>query len=123
MPSKKKVAGACFVIGTKGQTSLPVPYVQQRPAKIKARRKNDVLWGVLNISGAKVKLSLKNFQLLGGSAATPLKFNTNQPLALNHMKVGCIKAKVKDAAAIGTYKYDIYLDGRCALDPELEING
>ena len=102
MPSKKKVAGACFVIGTKGQTSLPVPYVQQRPAKIKARRKNDVLWGVPNISGVKVKLPLKNFQLPGGSAATPLKFSTTQPPALNHGPLGTKRGRTTINSTIST---------------------
>jgi hypothetical protein len=94
--------------------------------KIKARRGDNFDWHVFNLSSTPHTIILSDFTRLN-VPANP--FTTNPPFVVNPTPLHpgddskSIKVKVDPAATFGSYLYNIYVDGRITVDPELDIEG
>ncbi|MBZ5495213.1 MAG: hypothetical protein LAP85_02330 [Acidobacteriia bacterium] len=124
MPSSS--IGVCFVIGMKGPAGHEVLGVTEWPRKITAHPKDKIFWAILNTTDSTVNVSLSKFVKLGQRIRVidPLDFHPDPPGRSAHVRAGApgvIKAVVKKSAGYGLYAYTILIDGRAALDPELEI--
>jgi hypothetical protein len=93
----------------------------QRPDKFKARKGDKIVWDIEFEKGAEgVEVSLRNFKHKE-KPHIPDPFEGNVNDRKNRPDTKKIRDKVKSHAETGPYKYDIHLDGRLALDPEIMI--
>ncbi len=136
-----KNAGAVFIIGTKFCLRQQQPAAQpwhigitlvrtitgiiEPPRLISAWKKDKITWGILNLGDRRHKVSLGSFAPVHPSVlkpAQPVSFpGGHKSMWVGPGEIGSIKAVVKSNASAGKYKYNIFIDGTLAVDPELEI--
>lgn len=101
--------------------SATAPVITTEPEQLVARRGNELEWLVENTSGRAQEIALVGFSPANGSAAShPLeKPDADRKTTLE--TTGTIRDRVRGNAAAGTYKYEIWLNGAMAVDPEVVI--
>jgi hypothetical protein len=93
----------------------------QRPDEFEARRGDKIVWDIEFDKGAEgVEVSLRNFKHKK-KPNIPDPFDGDVRNRKNRPDPKKIRDKVKGHAETGPYKYDIHLDGKLALDPEIMI--
>jgi hypothetical protein len=97
------------------------PAITRLPERLVARRGDELVWNVRNDTGATQEISLRGFTGAGDPAAQPPLEKTDADRRLHAGPAGAIRDRVRANAAAGTYKYDIWLNGQLAVDPEVVI--
>ncbi len=97
------------------------PAITNEPEQIVARRASELEWRVENASGREQEIALINFSRTSGpQTGHPLeKDDRNRKARVD--RNGVIHDRVRGNATPGTYKYEIWLNGVMAVDPEVVI--
>jgi hypothetical protein len=96
------------------------PVVTRLPDRLVGARGTEFVWEVENNSGAVQEISLERFTDQSGAKHDPLDKRDPERRARPD-KVDVIRDRVRQNAAAGVYKYEIWLNGALAVDPEVEI--
>ena len=125
----RKNLGGAVIVGTKerihrsGSRWRCRSYVgiTHSPELMVAGHNDKVIWTVLNLSSAQVRVELIDFVMAVGPGHFVTLGIRPKPVDVKPGRAKLISAKVPGAAQAGCYTYTILIDGRPALDPELQI--
>lgn len=96
------------------------PIVTRLPERLIGGRGTELAWEIENVSGAVQEISLVKFTDETGAGHNPLdKPDPDRKARPDHTAV--IRDRIKQNAVFGVYKYEIWLNGAMAVDPEVEI--
>ena len=86
-----------------------------------ANRGQSIHWRVVNNCDDAVTVTVDNFKHRDANdqIKTPLDILAAPEVPGNQQRV--LRARVRQGADLGTYKYDILMDGQVAVDPDLII--
>lgn len=101
--------------------SPEAPVITAEPEQLVARRAHDLEWLIENTSGRAQEISLVGFSHTGGAPLPHPLEKSDHDRKTTLETSGVIRDRVRGNAAAGTYKYEIWLNGAMAVDPEVVI--
>ncbi len=111
-----------IVVGTNGAGNCTVTTA---PADIQSARRNfKVVWNVTNNCSGARRVTVDNFvHEADNKKKDPVQID--DPGSIPQGGAGAIKGRIKNIPnnELGTYKYDVLIDGNVALDPKIDIDG
>lgn len=96
------------------------PAITRLPERLVGRRGTEFEWEIENASGRPQEIALAGFSDERGAKQSPLQKSDTERRTTPD-KNGVIRDRVRDDAGPGVYKYEIWLNGGLAVDPEVEI--
>lgn len=90
-----------------------------QPTTIHAKRNFVIVWRVTNHCDHEITVQIGNFTLNGEPAETPVD---SRPVSVSAGKKQALLGLVLGEASVGTYNYEVLLQGGQAQDPELVID-
>ncbi|MFQ5740779.1 MAG: hypothetical protein ACE5JX_17385 [Acidobacteriota bacterium] len=108
-----------------GQDEQGQCIVTASPTLIRSAKRNfRIVWNVVNQCQEPVTVGVGNFKLKRNNRpGNPLELGSSPTVPAGGTSRLEGRVKVLPSSQLGTYKYDILLDGTVAVDPELEVDG
>ena len=101
--------------------SASAPRITGLPERLVAQRGKHLLWDISNTTGAPQEISLRGFKERTNPGAPPPLERTDVDRTVRAGQSAEIRDRVRGNATAGTYKYDIWLNGVLAVDPDVVI--
>ena len=101
--------------------SPSAPRITQLPELLRAPRREPLVWDIRNHTGAPQEISLRGFKERTNPGAPPPLEKRDVDRSVRAGQSAEIRDRVRGNAAAGTYKYDIWLNGVLAVDPDVVI--